>query len=142
MVNGVLRIPWRLMPITVQIDTAARLIRTRFAGEITVAHLKAYNEQLRAHADFSPALRELVVLEDLRPNLDFKQLEAYRTWYRALSPVRACAIVAPDRFAYGMARQFQTLAESEACPMHVARDIASAEAWLAHIAAAAGDPPG
>jgi hypothetical protein len=118
------------MPIEFHVRPEEALIVARFHGEITVEALRDYNVRLRAHPAFHPGMRELIELDGIRPRLDFRQMAEYRDWFVQLAPLRCSAIVATDAFAYGMARQFATLAGQDSAHMRVFRIEAAARAWL------------
>ena len=124
------------MPFTYSIDPRARMLFVVGEGSVTQAErLAAMRAWLSDHlyepgfdtlADFSaststPGLTEL------------REIVAFIRENAAMIGRKKLAIVTTSSFTYGVARQFQLMAEAGPLEVRVFTDRGSAQAWLAGI---------
>lgn len=120
-------------PIRFEVDTAQRLRKAIFKGEITEAALFHSYTQLLSQPDYDPTLNDLV---DLR---EVERLEVSSRGIRQLVELFAqpesqsankLAIVAPESHIFGMARMYEILSSDTSEQIQVFRDLRDAENWL------------
>ncbi len=122
------------MPVSYTIDVQSSLVLTRASGTLTDDDVIQLKARLVRDPDFKPGMREL---SDIR-NID--HLDVTPAGVRAMvlqdkedaSQVAShkLALVLSEDVAYGMARMYQTLTESNMENVGVFRDIEEARAWL------------
>lgn len=123
------------MPISYRIDTEKRMVLTKASGTLTDEDVLALKARLTRDPDFVPGMRELsdcrgierlaVTSAGVRAMVQQDQQQA-----RAGGPHKLALVLSRD-VAFGMARMYQSLAESnEQNHVGVFRDIDEARAWL------------
>lgn len=122
------------MPVTYEIDFAARLIHTKCSGPITVAdvidHFRVLEQDPLCpdHAD---------VLLEVLDGTSVPKSEELRHVSRSIARIRHrvqfgdCAIVAETNVLFGMMRMFEVFAEAYFRRTKAFRNVGDAEKWLA-----------
>jgi hypothetical protein len=122
------------VPVTYQIDTANRLIRTKCAGPITAAEVV---DHFRVLAQDPSCPDRLDVFLEVCAGTTVPKSEDLRDVARAIARVRSrlefgiCAIVASTDVLFGKMRMFEVFAEDYFRQTQVFRTASEAEAWLA-----------
>jgi hypothetical protein len=121
------------VPITYEIDTGRRLIRTRCVGATTLAEVMDHFRVLRS----DPAVPEqMSVLLDLSEqtsapvSAQIKQVAEETGRMREVVRWGALAVVARSDVLFGMSRMLEVLAEPHFTSIRVFRDLAPAEVWV------------
>jgi len=99
------------MPFETTFDRARRLMITRAWGEITLADVRAYQQELGQRPEFDPTWAHVVDARDAvqfdLSSADIRDLSATSV----LAPSARRAMVAPDRATFGLFRMYGTLFE-------------------------------
>ena len=115
------------------------VVRVRYVGRVTPAHVMSAREAFVADPDFVPGM-DFVADFTLGTLADFSTEDMKRVAVHGRrialdwGPHRT-ALVAPADVAYGMSRMFQMLGTRPGLTLQVFRDLEEAEAWLRE------DPP-
>ena len=120
------------MPVRSVIFKELRLVVTVEEGRVTFDEMRANLERLAADPDFDPEFNQL---SDASRATDSDLSSAnVRLLYRrrVFSPTSRRAVVASDKFTYGMARMIQAYVEMSkaAVEVQIFRDRSSALEWL------------
>jgi hypothetical protein len=121
------------VPVTYEIDSERRLVRTRCAGAVTFAEVLAHFDELER----DPARPEqLDVILDLTGSATLPESDQLRAVAARVGEVRLprferVAIVADRDSMFGMARMFEVFAEAHFGASRVFRQAEEAERWLA-----------
>ena len=120
------------MPVRSVIFKELRLVVTFEEGRVTFDEMRANLERLAADPDFDPEFNQL---SDASRATDSDLSSAnVRLLYRrrVFSPTSRRAVVASDKFTYGMARMIQAYVEMSkaAVEVQIFRDRSSALEWL------------
>jgi hypothetical protein len=121
------------VPITYQIDTDKRTIRTKAVGRVT---LQEVIDHFRTLGQDPRCPERTDVLLDLSEVDSIPEPAQLSTVVRELGRIRpkvrfdACAIVASGNALFGMMRMFEVLAEGAFRLTRTFRIAAEAEAWL------------
>jgi hypothetical protein len=119
------------MPVTVEIDAAAKIVYSRFTGILNDAGFRAAVADLAKHPGFDTAFSHII---------DFSGVSAYKisaNFTRAFAQEKPLfkreakqIIVAPQTHVFGMARMAQILRERQLPNIQVVRSLAEAYAIL------------
>lgn len=129
------------MSVEYQIDAGRQVVFTRCFGTITITDLWDTVQHLRNDPAFNPDLRQLIDLSELTGmNATFEEI-----WHFArdkdgdpFSGSSRRAVVAPQNFAYGLARMYEASREDrDDGGFRVFRNMAEAREWLGLDVAAA-----
>ena len=122
------------MPISYRIDVERNLVLTTGSGTLTDNDIIQFKARLLQDPDFKPGMKEL---SDIR---GIDQLDITPSGVQAMVQQDArnsaevashkLALVVSKEVAYGMARMYQTLTQSNIETVGVFRDIDEARAWL------------
>ena len=121
------------MPVTYEIDSARRLVRTRCVGAVTVAEVLTHFDELERDPE-RPA--QLDVILDLTGSTTLPESDQLRVVAARVGEVQAprfgrVAIVADRDSMFGMARMFEVFAQAHFAESRVFRQVDEAERWLA-----------
>jgi hypothetical protein len=122
-----------IIPVQYQIDAAAKIIRTKCVGPVTLEEVLGHFRALEVDPDCPDCLD---VLLDLSEMTIVPQGEKLREVAREISRVRgrvrfrACAIVASADALFGMMRMLEVFAEDQFDATCVFRSRDEAEKWL------------
>ena len=121
------------MPVTYTIDSSRKLIRTKCAGDVTLAEVIDHFRQLVRDPQCPEYLDVLLDLseETSLPSTSELIAVAYEI-KRVRQRVRfgMCAVVAQRDALYGMLRVFEVVAQDYFGAIHVFRTHREAETWL------------
>jgi hypothetical protein len=121
------------MPVTYVIDSSRKLIRTKCAGDVTLAEVIDHFRQLVRDPECPEYLDVLLDLseETSLPSTSELVAVAYEI-RRVRQKVRfgMCAVVAQRDALYGMLRVFEVVAQDYFGAIHVFRTHEEAETWL------------
>jgi hypothetical protein len=121
------------VPVQYEIDGAAKTIRTKCFGLVTLEEVLGHFRALEVDPDCPDCLD---VLLDLTEMATVPRSEELREVSREIGRVRgrvrfrACAIAAPSDVLYGMIRMFQVFAEDQFRETAAFRSVDEAESWL------------
>jgi hypothetical protein len=123
------------MPLTYRIDTDAQMLLIVGEGAITQAErLEAVREWLR-DPDFRPGLNTLCDLSAVSsaPTMaELQEIVSLVDRHSSTIGSKKLAVVAPRPVTFGVARQFQTLADDGPLDVGVFKDRRAALGWLRH----------
>jgi hypothetical protein len=123
------------MPLTYRIDTDAQMLLIVGEGAITQAErLEAVRQWLR-DPDFRPGLNTLCDLSAVSSTPTMAELQEIVSLVDRHSSTigsKKLAVVAPRPLTFGVARQFQTLADDGPLDVGVFKDRRAALGWLRH----------
>ena len=121
------------VPVTYQIDSAARFIHTRCIGAVVLEEVREHFATLSRDPE-CPA--RLDVLLDLREMTTIPGTSELRTVTTDIARIRpqvrfgSCAIIASRDVLFGMARMFEVFAEEYFAATRVFRGEVDGLAWL------------
>jgi hypothetical protein len=120
------------MPVTFRILGDQRLIYVQLQGALVESEFRTYAVDLRSDPKFVSGMNELVVLNDVEPQVSSNEIHAYKLWLDTLPRLGRVAIVAAGDFEFGMARMFQQLGKDheEGSEIQVFRKQTEALEWL------------
>jgi hypothetical protein len=123
------------MPVVYEIDEAARLLRTRCVGLVTMEEVIGHFDALENDPTCPEHLDVLLNLDDMDTIPDSGNIAGVTKRISELRSLRfrACAVVASRDAVFGMARMFEVLAESHFTATQVFRDTESAVEWLRSV---------
>jgi len=123
------------MPLTYRIDADARMLLIVGEGAITQAErLEAMRGWLR-DPEFRPGLKTLCDLSAVSSTPSMAELQEIVSLvdrYSSTIGSKKLAVVAPRPLTFGVARQFQTLADAGPLDVGVFKDRRAALGWLRH----------
>jgi len=122
------------MPISYRIDVERDLVLTLGSGSLTDDDIVQFKARLLRDPDFKPGMRELSDIRgvdqfDVTP-AGVQAMVQQDTRDSEKIASHKLAIVVSKAVAYGMARMYQTMTESNIETVRVFRDIDEASAWL------------
>ena len=120
------------MPVRSVIFKELRLVVTYEEGLVTFAEMRANLDRLASDPDFDPDFNQLSDAS-LATDSDLSSANVRLLYQRRVfSPTSRRAVVASDKFTYGMARMIQAYVEisKAAVQVQIFRDRASALEWL------------
>lgn len=128
------------MPVSYQLESARRLVRSRAWGVLTDAEIEAHYARLVQDPGFEPNFRQLCDMTEVT-RIDATAEMLRRLAQRAIfSPGTQRAFVAVQDAHYGLTRMFQVFCELEGTRVEIFREIADADAWLDPAPLAARSP--
>lgn len=122
------------MPVTYTIDSEAKTIRTVCSAPLKYDDVIGHFRTLSADPACAGSLDVLLDLSQADSLPATSQVGNVKAKIHALHwkvQFQACAIIAPGDAMFGMMRMFEALAGNYFGVIHVFRDAADAEAWLA-----------
>jgi hypothetical protein len=132
------------VPITYQIDTDKRTIRTKAVGDVTLQEVIDHFRTLEQDPQCPERTDVLLDLSEVNSLPEPAQLSSVvKELGRMRAKVRfdACAIVASGNALFGMMRMFEVLAEEFFRVTRTFRIAAEAEAWLVSQKSLTGPKP-
>lgn len=132
------------MAIEFEIDTARGMVFARASGQVGIREMFDFAARLRADPAFHPDLNGLLDLSELTGlQASFEELRLFAKDKNGgpFSVNSCCVALAPQDFAYGVARMYQTLREKLG-DFRVVRSVEEARELLGldQVAAAKGSP--
>lgn len=128
------------MSVDYQIDSGQEVVFTRCSGTITVADMWDIGRRLRSDPAFNPDQRQLIDLGEVTGmTVPFDQIYRFAQEKNGdpFSGSSRRAVVAPQNFAYGIARMYEALREDrDPGGFRVFRTMAEARKWLGLAATA------
>ena len=122
------------MPISYRIDVERNLVLTTGSGTLTDNDIIQFKARLLQDPDFKPGMKELSDIRgidqlDITPS-GVQAMVQQDARHSAEVASHKLALVVSKEVAYGMARMYQTLTQSNIETVGVFRDIDEARAWL------------
>src|SRR4051812_30169599 len=92
------------MPLTFQVDTQHRILRSRGSGVLTMADLLTYFAETRADPDYEPSMHRVMDLRDVTQLPSSDDIRSLATFARTKAPVETArmAIIASSDLAFGV----------------------------------------
>jgi len=121
------------MPVTYNIDTQERVLRTQGTGMVTLADVVDHFRDLERDPNCAGSLDVLLDLSGTNSVPETREIQAIPfeiARIRDKVHLGACAIVATKDALFGMLRMFAVMAERFFRAIQVFRSRAEAEAWL------------
>jgi len=122
------------MSVEYEIDSGHQVVFTRCCGTITVTDMWGIGRRLRSDPAFNPDQRQLIDLGEVTGmSAPFDEISRFAQDKDGdpFSGSSRRAVVAPQNFAYGIARMYEALREGrDAGGFRVFRTMAEAMEWL------------
>jgi hypothetical protein len=119
------------MPLTFEVDTQRRIIRSRGTGALTTADLLQYFADTRADPDYDDSMHRVMDLRDVTKLPSSDDIRWLAAFARTKAPVETArmAIIASSDLAFGVSMMFKAFV-GYGEQLIVVRDEAEAMAWL------------
>jgi hypothetical protein len=124
------------MPFEFEIDTAAKVIREKWSGDVDLAQLKESCRQEWAHPDYQKNLHMICDLSGTTPNLSSNDIWTFVRWFGQNESLGKFALVVSREFGFGLARMFSSISEDSkrySESMRIFYSSTEAEAWIADV---------
>jgi hypothetical protein len=121
------------VPVTYQIDSAARFIHTRCIGAVVLEEVREHFATLSGDPECPDRLDVLLDLSEMTTIPDASELRTVTTDIARIRPqvqFGSCAIIASRDALFGMARMFEVFAEAYFVATRVFRAEVDGLAWL------------
>ena len=117
------------MPLLYSIE--GPLVLVVVIDRVTIEETVQFTDALLVDPGFETTADLLVDASRARPSLSYAEMRTTaRRWAILFGRVRRLAIAAPNNVIYGLARVFQSFAESAGLTCKAFRSMAEARAWL------------
>jgi len=114
------------MPVSLQVDRARRMVTSTFYGQVTNEEFMRQASLIQSHPDSDPHFSEIIDFTGVTTtNLSTETIWAAATT-SIFDPSAKHVVIAPEDFAFGLARMFQALAEDSRPNLAVVRSPSEA----------------
>ena len=119
------------MPLSFQVDTRERIIRSRGSGVLTVEDLLDYFADSRADPDYEPSMHRVMDLREVTQLPSSEDIRSLATFARSRAPLETArmAIIASSDLAFGVSMMFKAFV-GYGERLVVVRDEKEAKDWL------------
>jgi hypothetical protein len=119
------------MPLTFQVDTAERVIRSRGSGVLTTSDLFGYFAASRADANYDASMHRVMDLREVTQLPSSDDIRSLAAFARSKAPVETArmAIIASSDLAFGVSMMFKAFV-GYGERLVVVRDEKEAMDWL------------